>query len=159
MQGLPGRQRVNSCFTLAQLNEQFRFEHVSGSGQSLPFDFNRSIRTIQGSHSSSSNSESMPNLYFCSSINRGPGILRAVLSWEESKSLLNHHSAHYIGERFPDLSTQLGGTRDFALLRIFDEEADEEWRAGFYHFDVDIMDIDQALQGHAKEHRAPALWR
>jgi len=86
----------------------------------------------------------MPNLYFCQSVNRSLGILRAVLSWEEGRSLLNHHSVHYVGEQFPTASQERPA--DFAVLRIFDEEPDEEWRAGFCRFDADLMRIDETVQ-------------
>ena len=89
----------------------------------------------------------MPNLYFCQSINRNVGILRAALSWEEGKKLLDRHLVHYVGQQFPTPNPD--SASDFAVLRIFDEESDEEWRAGFYRFDADIMQIDEALQARA----------
>ena len=86
----------------------------------------------------------MANLYFCQSINRSLGILRAVLSWEESQSLLGQHVAEYKGQRFP--TSNPDSASDFAVLRIFDEESNEQWRSGFYSFGADIMQIEQALQ-------------
>lgn len=85
----------------------------------------------------------MPNLYFCQSV-RNPGILRAVLSWEESAALLKHYSTHYVGQQFPKPGP--GPATDLALVRIFDEEADDDWRAGFYRLDADIMQIEEALR-------------
>ena len=85
----------------------------------------------------------MANLYFCQSINRNVGILRAVLSWEEGKKLLGQHLVHYVGQQFP--TSNPDSACDFALLRIFNEESNEQWRAGFYRFDADIMQIEEAL--------------
>jgi hypothetical protein len=89
----------------------------------------------------------MANLYFCQSINRSLGILRAVLSREESKNLLGQHFADYSGQQFP---TPKPDASDFAVLRIFDEESEGEWSAGFYRFDADIMQIEEALQASTK---------
>jgi hypothetical protein len=86
----------------------------------------------------------MANIYYCQPINRGCGILRAVLSSEEGKSLLKRHSFHYTGKQFPTKAQDR--VADFAILRIFDEELDEEWRAGFYCLDADIMRIEEAVQ-------------
>ncbi len=86
----------------------------------------------------------MPNLYYCQSTNRSLGILRAVLTWDQGRSLLSQHAVHYAGQQFP--TTARDRAADFAVLRIFDEELDEEWRAGFYRFDADIMQIEEAVQ-------------
>jgi hypothetical protein len=95
----------------------------------------------------------MANLYFCQS-GRCLGILRAVLSSEECTALLSHDSAHYIGQQFP-LTNQ--DPADFALLRIFDEEADDDWRAGFYLLDADIMRVEEALRCSAAKPSAKLL--
>lgn len=34
---------------------------------------------------------------------------------------------------------------DFAILRLFEGERSEEWRAGFYRFDDGIMRIEEAV--------------
>jgi hypothetical protein len=86
----------------------------------------------------------MSNIYYCQPINRGCGIVRAVLSSEDGRSLLKRHSFHYTGKQFP--TTAQDRVADFAVLRIFDEELDEEWRAGFYCLDADIMRIEEAVQ-------------
>lgn len=99
----------------------------------------------------------MPYLYFCKSRIQGPGMLHAVLSWEESQCLLGLYSARFIGDQFSNASADLAGDIDFAVLRIFDEEVDEERRAGFYHIGADIMQIDEALKGMAKEPRTATL--
>jgi hypothetical protein len=89
----------------------------------------------------------MANLYFCQSINRSLGILRAVMSWEESQKLLGQHFAEYVGPQFP--TSNPDSASDFAVLRIFDEESNEKWRSGFYSFDADIMQIEEAVQAFA----------
>lgn len=86
----------------------------------------------------------MPNIYYCQPINRGSGMLRAVLSGEEASSLLKQHTAHYGGQQFP--VTAQGRADDFAVLHIHDEEIAGEWRPGFYRFEADIMRIEEALQ-------------
>jgi hypothetical protein len=97
----------------------------------------------------------MPNIYYSQSIKRGSCILRAVLSWEEGRSLLKLHSVHYAGQQFP--TTDQGRAADFAILRIFEEELDEDWRAGFYHFDADIMRIEEALQACTEQAKRQIL--
>jgi hypothetical protein len=86
----------------------------------------------------------MPNIYYCHSSNPGSGILRAVLSGEAGRSLLKQQSFHYAGEQFP--TTAQDRATDFAVLRIFDNDLDEKWRAGFYLFEADIMRIEEAVQ-------------
>jgi hypothetical protein len=39
-----------------------------------------------------------------------------------------------------------GGTPDFAVIRIFEEERDDKWQVGFYSFDADIMQIEEGVQ-------------
>ena len=91
----------------------------------------------------------MPNLYFCESIKQS--MLRAVLSREEAIGLLDHHSADYVGQKFP--AKKKGRATNFALLRIFEAEANQDWRPGFYRFDADIMRIYEALQACAQSLR------
>ena len=64
----------------------------------------------------------MPNIYYCQPINRGSGMLRAVLSGEEAGSLLKQHTSHYAGQQFP--AAAQGRAADFAVLRIFEKELD-----------------------------------
>jgi len=82
----------------------------------------------------------MPNLYFIQS-GSNSGILRAVLAREEGSALLTGHVTDYIGRDFPKAAAS-----NCALLRIFDDEADEAWRAGCYLFACDVMQIEQALR-------------
>lgn len=86
----------------------------------------------------------VPNIYYCHSINPGPGILRAVLSGEEVRNLLKDLSVHYVGQQFPALAQDQTG--DVAIIRILDEELGEEWQAGFYCFDANIMRVEEAIQ-------------
>jgi hypothetical protein len=85
----------------------------------------------------------MANLYYSQSVNR-QGTLRAVLSSHEARCLLSGHPAQYVGLQFPATNQEPGV--DFALLRIFEEEANEEWRAGFYRFDDDLTRMEEAIQ-------------
>lgn len=86
----------------------------------------------------------MPNIYYRSLANNGLGILRAVLSWEESRNLFKLCSVQYAGLQF--LTMAQGRTPDFAVIRIFDEERDDKWQVGFCSFDGDIMQIDEGVQ-------------
>jgi hypothetical protein len=86
----------------------------------------------------------MPNLYYCQAINRGSGVLRAVLSVEESKNLLKLHPAQCTGQQFPKAAPNQA--IDFAVLRIFESEPSAESRPGFYRFDADLLQIEEAVQ-------------
>jgi hypothetical protein len=88
--------------------------------------------------------EVMPNIYFCHAINKGPGMLRAVLSSEEAASLLKLRSAHYVGLDFPTITEN--SKADFGVLRVCETEGHGEWRVGFYCFDTDIMALEEAIQ-------------
>jgi hypothetical protein len=95
----------------------------------------------------------MPTIYFCHAINRGPGMLRAVLSSEEAASLLKLQLAHYVGMHFPP--TTENHKADFGVLRVSEAEGQGEWRVGFYCFDADIMVLEEAIQ--ACTARLPAI--
>ena len=82
----------------------------------------------------------MPSLYFIQS-GSNSGMLRAVLSREEGSTLLTGHAADYVGREFPKAVES-----NCAVLRIFDEEADKRWQAGFYRFASDVMQIELALR-------------
>jgi hypothetical protein len=88
--------------------------------------------------------EVMPTIYFCHAINKGPGMLRAVLSSEETASLLKLRSAHYVGLLFPTATENRKA--DFGVLRVSEVEGHGEWRVGFYCFDTDIMALEEAIQ-------------
>jgi hypothetical protein len=87
----------------------------------------------------------MPNVYYCNGLaNNGLGILRAVLTREETRNLLKLRSVQYAGVQFPTMAQ--GRTSDFAVLRILDEERDDKWQVGFYSFDGDILQIEEWVQ-------------
>jgi hypothetical protein len=62
-----------------------------------------------------------PNVYYCHSISRGPGIFPTAVQGQTDG--------------------------DVAIIRILDEEGlGEEWQAGFYSFDANIMRVEEAIQ-------------
>jgi hypothetical protein len=71
-------------------------------------------------------------------------MLRTVLSWEQAKDLLRLLPANYVGLQFP--ATIRDRKNDFAALRVFKAESDKEWWVGFYCFDADITEIEEAMQ-------------
>jgi hypothetical protein len=87
----------------------------------------------------------MPTLYFCQPHAQNQGMLRAVLSLDDCKYLVAPDLAKYVGDRFPSVSMEHGETRDFAVLGIGAEEADAQWRCGFYRFDADLMELNAVL--------------
>jgi hypothetical protein len=95
----------------------------------------------------------MPNIYYYSLASNGLGILRAVLSWEESRNLLTLCSVQYAGLQFPTMAQ--GRTPDFAVIRIFEEERDDKWQVGFYSFDGDIMQIEEGVQTCTRSRNPP----
>jgi hypothetical protein len=88
----------------------------------------------------------MPNLYFCQPHAKNQGMLRAVLSLNECKRLVNGHSATYLGEQFPHFSDTNASGADFALLRVVEGETNPDWRPGFYKLESDLNDINEALR-------------
>lgn len=89
----------------------------------------------------------MANIYYYHSASRGASVLRAVLSPEESKTLLTELTARYTGTDFPSRCQEINA--DFALLRIFDGEMSREWRTGFYRFDYDLRRIEAVVRSFA----------
>jgi hypothetical protein len=87
----------------------------------------------------------MPNLYFCQPHAQNQGMLRAVLSLDDCKYLVAPHSAVYVGDQFPRMVEEPGKAADFAVLRISTEEADADWRCGFYRFDADLTELNAVL--------------
>lgn len=85
----------------------------------------------------------MANLYYSQSVNHH-GTLRAVLSSDEARCLLTGRSAQYVGQEFPRKGQEPGV--EFALLRIFEGEMNEKWRAGFCRFDDDLTRMEEAVQ-------------
>jgi hypothetical protein len=87
----------------------------------------------------------MPNLYFCQPHSQNQGMLRAVLSREDCKYLTDPKRTTYLGEQFPNLAQNPRDGRDFAVLKFAAEEADGEWRCGFYRVDTDLMELNAVL--------------
>jgi hypothetical protein len=52
--------------------------------------------------------------------------------------------SHYVGQKFPE--PIVDSSADFAILRIFDEGPNEEYRAGFCGIDADIVQIEEAVR-------------
>jgi hypothetical protein len=69
-------------------------------------------------------------------------MLRAVLSREDCKHVMQTNSATYVGEQFPAPGAE---TRDFAVLMVGAEEADAHWRSGFYRLNTDLMELNAQL--------------
>ena len=73
----------------------------------------------------------LPNIYYCTGLaNNSLGILRAVMSWEESRNFLKLCSVQYAGLQFPTMAQ--GRASDFAVLRILDDERADKWQVGFF---------------------------
>lgn len=72
-------------------------------------------------------------------------MLRAVLSREDCKYLVDPTVATYLGSEFPKVADQSGRNIDFAVLSFDDSEADAEWQPGFYRFDANLMELNAAL--------------
>jgi hypothetical protein len=109
-------------------NLQVRFRTL------VPFKFRRILPMITP----------MPNLYFCQPHAQNQGMLRAVVSLEDCKYLAAPNSVVYVGEQFPAIADK-GKEADFAVLRISAEEADGDWRSGFYRVDADLMELNSIL--------------
>ena len=75
-------------------------------------------------------------------------MLRAVLNREDCKHLAAPSAITYLGAEFPNLSNGSKGReqqRDFAVLKVDAEEADTQWRSGFYRVDADLMELNSVL--------------
>ncbi|MGB2675896.1 MAG: hypothetical protein WAN12_02285 [Candidatus Acidiferrum sp.] len=60
----------------------------------------------------------MPNLYFCESQDQSPGMLRALLSWDDCNRVVNHGSAIYLGDEFPSGPTNGSCRSPVAILYL-----------------------------------------
>jgi hypothetical protein len=87
----------------------------------------------------------MPNLYFCQPHAKNQGMLRAVLSVNESERVVNEYAATYIGEQFPKLANEQGTANDFALLNFPPNETPAGWRPGYYRLDSDLTKLNESL--------------
>ena len=72
-------------------------------------------------------------------------MLRAVLTRDDCKHLADPQRVTYLGEQFPKITESPRDGRDFAILRVAAEEADGEWRTGFYRLDADLMELNAVL--------------
>jgi hypothetical protein len=87
----------------------------------------------------------MPNLYFCQPHAQNQGMLRAVVSTADCKRLIGSGEAKYVGEQFPTVAGVEDKSKDFAVLGFAPNEAQGEWRAGYYSFDADLMELNAQL--------------
>ena len=72
-------------------------------------------------------------------------MLRAVLKRDDCRQLADPSTLVYLGEEFPNLSQVEQDARDFALLRVSAEEADSQWKCGYYRLDADLMELNARL--------------
>lgn len=72
-------------------------------------------------------------------------MLRAVLSWEDSRRVVSVGSCLYVGKQFPSPHDERHGGGEFAVLSIGAQEALEEWQPGFYRLDVNLMELNDVL--------------
>jgi hypothetical protein len=86
----------------------------------------------------------MPNLYFCQPHAQNQGMLRAVISLADCQRLVGSGAARYVGEQFPTVCG-IGRSKDFAVLGFSAEEAQGEWRAGYYCIEADLMELNAQL--------------
>ena len=87
----------------------------------------------------------MANLYFCQPHAQNQGMLRAVISKEDCRYLVASDSVTYVGEQFPAVFEGSTKSADFAVLGIGKDEADSEWRPGYYRFEADLMALNAQL--------------
>jgi hypothetical protein len=88
----------------------------------------------------------MPNLYFCQPHAQNQGMLRAVISLEDCKHLISLDKTTYLGDQFPKVCGPLGQGGDFAVLGINADEADAQWRPGYYRFDANLTELNEQLR-------------
>ena len=87
----------------------------------------------------------MASLYFCQPHTQNQGMLRAVLNREDCQHLAAPSAITYLGQEFPSLGNCHRRERDFAVLKVDAEEADTNWRSGFYRVDIDLMELNSVL--------------
>ena len=85
----------------------------------------------------------MASLYFCQPHTKNQGMLRAVLNRDDCQHLAAPGHITYLGDEFPSFAN--GAPKDFAVLKVDAEEADTEWRSGFYRVDADLMELNTML--------------
>jgi hypothetical protein len=72
-------------------------------------------------------------------------MLRAVISTSDCKRLIGQGVAEYVGDQFPTVAGVGDKSKDFAVLGFAPNEAQGEWRAGYYCFDADLMELNAQL--------------
>src|SRR5260370_9317713 len=77
----------------------------------------------------------MPTLYFCQPHAKNQGMLRAVLSVNESERVVSQYAATFVGDQFPKLANEQSSASDFALLNFPPNETPAGWRSGHYRLD------------------------
>jgi hypothetical protein len=87
----------------------------------------------------------MANLYFCQPHAQNQGMLRAVISKEDCRHLVAPNSVTYVGDRFPTVFEGSSKSADFAVLGISPEEADADWRPGYYRVEADLTELNAQL--------------
>ena len=87
----------------------------------------------------------MASLYFCQPHTQNQGMLRAVLNREDCQHLASPGAITYLGQEFPSFANNPQQVRDFAVLKVDVEEANTQWRSGFYRVDADLMQLNSVL--------------
>jgi hypothetical protein len=87
----------------------------------------------------------MATLYFCQPHAQNQGMLRAVIPLVDCQRLVAPAVATYVGDDFPKVYVQNGQTSDFAVLGIGADEANTEWRSGYYRFEADLTELNAQL--------------
>jgi hypothetical protein len=87
----------------------------------------------------------MPSLYFCQPHAQNQGMLRAIISLDDCRHLAAPDKVSYLGDQFPKFSDAPGQMQDFAVVGITPEEADAQWRPGYYRVEADLMELNAQL--------------
>jgi hypothetical protein len=87
----------------------------------------------------------MASLYFCQPHTQNQGMLRAVLDCEDCRHLAAPGAITYLGQEFPNFANNSRQDRDFAVLKVDADEANTQWRSGFYRVDADLMELNSVL--------------
>jgi hypothetical protein len=87
----------------------------------------------------------MACLYFCQPHTQNQGMLRAVLNREDCQHLAAPGAITYLGLEFPNFAKDSRQEPDFAVLKVDAEEANTQWRSGFYRVDADLMELNSVL--------------
>ena len=72
-------------------------------------------------------------------------MLRAVLDREDCQHLAAPGAITYLGTEFPKFAKDSRQERDFAVLKVDADEANTQWRSGFYRVDADLMELNSVL--------------